>query len=83
MNVLQTRQSRVSQHLSLLRAHRLVKSRRVGRHVYYRLVSPSIAGWLRDGLRFIEAELLHDEDIHSAVEKAREVWSKNRDLDAE
>ena len=74
-NILQTRQSRISQHLSLLRAHRLVKPRREGRHVYYRLASPAIAGWLIDGLRFIEAELLRDEDIHAAVEKAREVWS--------
>lgn len=82
-NILQTRQSRISQHLSLLRAHRLVKPRRDGRHVYYRLVSPAIAGWLLDGLRFIEAELLRDEDIHAAVEKAREVWSNKQSTAAD
>ena len=72
--ILSTRQSTVSQHLAQLRAHRLVKTRREGRHVYYRLASPAIARWLIDGLQFIEAELLFQEDIHSAVEQARRVW---------
>lgn len=74
--VLGARHSRVSQHLSLLRAHRLVKMRRDGRHVFYRLANPAIAQWLVRGLSFIEAELLRDEDIHAAVVKARADWSR-------
>lgn len=70
------RHSRVSQHLSLLRSHRLVKMRRDGRHVYYRLSNPDIAPWLVRGLRFIGAELLRDEDIHAAVVEVRADWSR-------
>lgn len=40
--------SRVSQHLALLRAHDVVRDRREGRHVYYRLIRPALARWLQD-----------------------------------
>ena len=40
--------SRASQHLALLRAHGVVRDRRVGRRVYYRLMRPALARWLRD-----------------------------------
>ncbi len=40
--------SRVSQHLALLRAHDVVRDRREGRHVYYRLLRPGLARWLKD-----------------------------------
>ena len=45
---------RVSQHLSLLRAHRVVEERRDGRHHYYRLTQPEIAEWIIAGLAFVE-----------------------------
>lgn len=48
---------RVSQHLSLMRAHRLVEERRDGRHVYYHLCVGRLAGWVLDGLDFVEIEL--------------------------
>ncbi len=35
--------SRISQHLSLLKAHRLLEERRDGRHVYYRLTRSRLA----------------------------------------
>ncbi len=35
--------SHASQHLAVLRRHRLVDSERRGSHVYYRLVSPKVA----------------------------------------
>ncbi|MEM9388581.1 MAG: metalloregulator ArsR/SmtB family transcription factor [Pseudomonadota bacterium] len=41
--------SRVSQHLSQLRAHRLVIESRQGRHRLYTLVQPGLASWLLDG----------------------------------
>ena len=37
---------RVSQHLSLMRAHRIVEERRDGRHHFYHLTQPEIAGWI-------------------------------------
>ena len=48
---------RVSQHLSLLRAHRFVEERRDGRHHFYHLTQPEIADWIIDGLDFVEARV--------------------------
>ncbi len=49
--------SRVSQHLSLLRARRLVEERRDGRRHLYRLSQPELAGWILDGLEFLEGAI--------------------------
>lgn len=64
---------RVSQHLSLLRAHRLVAERRDGRQHFYRLVQPDIADWIVDGLAFLEgrASAVPEEEI----DDARRLWS--------
>ena len=43
-------QSTVSQHLSVMRAHKIVKERRVGRRVFYRLTTTSLAEWLANGV---------------------------------
>lgn len=66
--------SRTSQNLAVLRAHRIVAERREGRHVFYRLVNPDIAGWVLDGLRFIEADLDMVERRRSAIEEVRQLW---------
>lgn len=47
-------QARASQHLATLRAHRLVTERRVGRHVFYRLLQPDIVAWIMAGLELLE-----------------------------
>ncbi|MEM9384847.1 MAG: metalloregulator ArsR/SmtB family transcription factor [Pseudomonadota bacterium] len=67
--------TRVSQHLSLLRAHRLVTDSRDGRHVYYALTQPDLAAWVVDGLRFIESRMASDSQGRRALRKARELWS--------
>lgn len=64
-------QSRMSQHLSQLKAHRIVVPRREGRHVYYRLVDDRIATWLMEGLRFIRTELGDHRGIADAVATVR------------
>ena len=46
--------SRVSQHLSLLKAHRIVEERPDGRHRFYHLTQPELATWIVSGLDFIE-----------------------------
>ncbi|MGV3524532.1 MAG: ArsR/SmtB family transcription factor [Candidatus Sericytochromatia bacterium] len=66
--------SRVSQHLALLRSHKVVAERRQGRHVLYRLLKPDLSGWLMDALKFIEFRLQHSDEILSAVESARQMW---------
>jgi DNA-binding transcriptional ArsR family regulator len=38
---------RVSQHLGLMRLHRIVEERRDGRQHFYSLVYPEIAVWIR------------------------------------
>jgi DNA-binding transcriptional ArsR family regulator len=67
--------SGVSQHLALLRAHRLVTERREGRHVYYKLSQPKLASWIVEGLDFIHGELMQEEAIRAAVEQARVLWA--------
>ncbi len=66
--------SRVSQNLAILRANRLVVERREGRHVFYRLVNVDLAGWVLDGLKFIEADLDLVEQRRSAIEEVRQMW---------
>ncbi len=65
---------RVSQHLSLMRAHRIVEERRDGRHHYYHLTQPDIADWIIAGLEFVEGRLggINKDNISNA----KELWSK-------
>mgnify|MGYP000913303985 CR=1 FL=1 len=67
--------SSVSQHLAVLRAHRIVAERREGRHVFYRLTQAKLAEWVRGGLDFIERDLSQEHEIRAAVEQARVIWS--------
>lgn len=67
--------SSVSQHLAVLRAHRIVTERREGRHVYYRLTQSELAEWVRTGLDFIERDLNQEHEIRTAVEQVRVIWS--------
>jgi DNA-binding transcriptional ArsR family regulator len=74
--VLQVSHSRVSQHLALLRSHHIVRDRRDGRHVFYALSQPGLAQWLLEGLAFVEADLARSQDVRSALEAARSLWSE-------
>ncbi|MGE3724913.1 MAG: ArsR/SmtB family transcription factor [Candidatus Sericytochromatia bacterium] len=74
-DVLGISHARVSQHLALMRSHRLVLERRQGRRVFYRLFQPELATWLIEGLRFIEGELEASQDMHEAVKQVKELWS--------
>ncbi len=65
--------SRVSQHLSLLRAHRLVEERRDGRHHYYHLVQPEIADWIIDALDFVEGRIAGV--TRTSINAARRLWT--------
>jgi DNA-binding transcriptional ArsR family regulator len=64
---------RVSQHLSLLRAHRIVEERRDGRHHYYHLIQPEIADWIVAGANFIEGRMTGVSQ--SEINSARQLWS--------
>lgn len=67
--------SGVSQHLMLLRAHRLVSERRQGRQVFYHLCQPEIATWLLDATRFLVQESAAAEELCQAIKKTRKVWA--------
>lgn len=67
--------ARVSQHLALLRAHRIVEERREGRHVYYRLTEPGFAQWIVDGLDFLERRHADDAKARKVVANVRKLWS--------
>ncbi|MEM7504734.1 MAG: metalloregulator ArsR/SmtB family transcription factor [Pseudomonadota bacterium] len=73
METLELPGPRVSQHLSLLRAHRFVEERRDGRHHFYHLTQPEIAEWIIEGLSFIEGRM--SGVSRSAIKSARELWS--------
>ena len=47
-------QSAVSHQLRLLRSHRLVKSRRVGRHIYYSADDQHIVKLFEQGLKHVQ-----------------------------
>jgi DNA-binding transcriptional ArsR family regulator len=66
--------SRLSQHLALLKAHYIVKERREGRKVIYSLRAPEIAKWLLSGMRFLQLESQHSEEVNSALDRAIENW---------
>lgn len=68
--------ARVSQHLALMRSHRLVTERRQGRRVFYRLFQPELAVWLMEGLKFIERDIAASQDMRNAVEQVKALWSE-------
>jgi DNA-binding transcriptional ArsR family regulator len=67
--------SAVSQHLTLLRAHRVVTERREGRHVFYRLTQHGLAEWILQGLDFLQKEFEHSEPMLEEIEQARSYWT--------
>lgn len=54
LNTLALPGTRVSQHLRVLRAYRIVDERRAGRRRIYRLARPRFARWIRSGFEVIE-----------------------------
>lgn len=67
--------SNVSQHLAILRAHRIVAERREGRSVFYHLKHPELATWLLEALKFVVEEKSGAEEIKKAIDIAIEAWS--------
>jgi DNA-binding transcriptional ArsR family regulator len=65
---------RVSQHLSLMRAHRIVEERRDGRQHFYHLIQPEIAAWIVEGLAFVEGRLTGISK--SEIKTVRKLWSR-------
>lgn len=62
----------ISQHLSTLRAYRLVEERSDGRHRIYDLTIPGIAPWLVDGVDFVIDR--YEEVSREQGEDAKRLW---------
>lgn len=71
---------RVSQHLGLMRAHRIVEERRDGRHHYYHLTQPDIAIWIVEALSFVEGRI--SGVSKSAISRARSLWTASSEGEA-
>lgn len=69
--------SGVSQHLMVLRSHRLVSERREGRHVFYQLRQPEIATWLIEATRFLEKDTAAAVELRKAIDETRKSWAAN------
>ena len=67
--------SNVSQHLMVLRAHRVVAERREGRRVFYRLRSEVLADWLVQGMDFLSPMAQQTDEVRKAIKKAKSKWS--------
>ncbi len=67
--------SGVSQHLSVLRAHRLVAERRQGRQVFYHLCQPRLARWLVEAIEFVEGDREEADSVRNAINSMRTEWS--------
>jgi DNA-binding transcriptional ArsR family regulator len=67
--------SSVSQHLMVLRAHRVVSERREGRRVFYRLRSEKLADWLVQGMDFLSPMDQQTDEVRKAIKKAKSKWS--------
>ena len=76
-SVLGISHSRASQHLAVLRMHKLVAERRQGRHVFYHITNERLPAWILDGLDFIQPDLGKIADMQSAVEQVRAIWGSN------
>lgn len=66
--------ARVSQHLSILRAHRLVEERRDGRRHIYCLTQPELANWIVQGLDFVEGQIAGLSLPN--INQARRLWTR-------
>lgn len=67
--------SNVSQHLAILRAHRIVFERREGRSVFYRLRHPEMAVWLLESLKFLTEDRDKADELREAFDSARAAWT--------
>lgn len=78
-DILGIRQSAVSQHLALLKSQRLIKERRDGRNILYRLASPELATWLIEGIPLIVPDDSESNLLKSAAQRAISHWSGDKE----
>ncbi len=66
--------TRISQHLALLKAHKLVEEERDGRVHRYSLHDREIAEWVLGGAPFIERRIADEIASREMIETAKKLW---------
>jgi DNA-binding transcriptional ArsR family regulator len=69
-------QSRMSQHLSALRKAGILKVRRDGRQVFYRLEWPELTSWVASSMNMLLKHNFSDGQPREAVESTVNLWSE-------
>ena len=69
--------STISKHLSILEAARLIKRRKAGRWVYYRLGDLSASKTVKDALRLVKSSVAESADIAQDKRKIRAVLEED------
>lgn len=77
------RQSSVSQHLALLRAQNLIKERRHGRFVLYRLTFPELTAWIIKAIPLIIPCEDDSTAMNIAARKVFAQWSLSSSTESE
>ena len=72
--------SRLSQHLTLLKAQNLIGENRDGRKVVYVLLEPGLAEWLLEGLIFVRHGAERAIEVGQAAARATQMWSHPDEL---
>jgi DNA-binding transcriptional ArsR family regulator len=72
--ILGTSHSVVSQHLTILKAHKIVQQRKEGNQVFYQLAQQELASWLLQGLAYLEGGLQSEQGIRRAVDEVKALW---------
>ena len=68
-------QSNVSQHLSLLKTHKIIKEERIGKEVYYSIVAPKkLSKILVSALHLIGYQLAANSEILSTYSEVVSFW---------
>lgn len=80
--ILQISHSGVSQHLALLRSHRLIVERKQGRSVFYHLRQDTIAPWVIEGLKYAGPHQADPDEFKTAVQHVRALWLEDEMKDA-
>lgn len=72
--LLNLRQSTVSQHLAQLRSKGIALARRDGRSVRYSLSRTWLAGWLVEGFQLLELQNAQSSKVMEAAKAVRRLW---------
>lgn len=72
--------STVSRHMALLRQARLVKTRKKGRWMYYRLADESAPAEVASALAWVRSSLRQDERIRADAKRLKSIRAVDRDV---